>query len=162
MQPFLLTYGSAQKNAQESRLLRLPPEVRMMIWGYSLGGQTIKLAQKRLSPHYDPRLVNRFPLLRVCRQVYLDAAVLPYTLDTFRFHNYHHYRAHAGTGLIKYVQHLRLRYGWDGIREGRFPENFPNQPLQTIELVTEHFRHRVGRGPIQIGDVTITIRIIDY
>jgi hypothetical protein len=72
-----LTYGSCQKNAKDSDLLRLPPEIRTMIGGFALGGQTIKLAYKGLSPHDAIRSDDRFPLLSVCHQVYAEAAMLP-------------------------------------------------------------------------------------
>jgi hypothetical protein len=72
-----LTYGSCQKNAKDSGLLRLPPEIHTMIGGFALGGQTIKLAYKGLSPHDAIRSDDRFPLLSVCHQVYAEAAMLP-------------------------------------------------------------------------------------
>jgi hypothetical protein len=64
---FELTYDSCDKNVRDSDLLRLLPEVRMMIWGHALGGQTIKLAPKTHSPHRATQFDDRFPLLRVCR-----------------------------------------------------------------------------------------------
>ena len=73
--------------------MRLPPEIRDMIWKYVLGGKTFE------APGEDNGLPNRlrtavlepypgnpkegFALLRTCRQVYLETAPYPITLSTF-------------------------------------------------------------------------------
>lgn len=88
----------AERNAQ-SPLLRLPPEIRNNIYSLVLSGAII-----HPDPHYveEDQSANiyqvarsissgghpspqRFDLLRVCRQIYIETAALPYHLSTFRF-----------------------------------------------------------------------------
>lgn len=121
---------STKRNATESPLLRLPPEISNLIWTYVLGGQTLHIGLKlnrsnddlpwlfsfctlddderykyppckvmgQLHNRYDQRHYDciksvakakwrqRFlALLRVCRQLHLEAALLPYLENTFAF-----------------------------------------------------------------------------
>ncbi|CAN9346453.1 unnamed protein product [Alternaria alternata] len=55
------------KQNRTSPLLRLPPEIRNIIW--------------KLSPSPEPK--NVMALLRTCRQVYAEAALMPLTLTIF-------------------------------------------------------------------------------
>ena len=79
-------------NQEKSPLLRLPPEIRDMIWKYVLGGKTFdsygeddghpkrkRSAKLEPSPG-DPK--EGFALLRTCRQVYLETASYPITLSS--------------------------------------------------------------------------------
>ncbi|KAI8940198.1 hypothetical protein NX059_003904 [Plenodomus lindquistii] len=76
-----------RQNAQ-SRLLRLPGELRNQIWELALGGHIFgtntrasffsALLVTRLAP-------NPFALLQVCRQIYAETALLPFQLSEFRF-----------------------------------------------------------------------------
>ncbi|KAI4916534.1 hypothetical protein J4E85_010189 [Alternaria conjuncta] len=75
-----------QRNAEESPLLRLPAEIRAMIWKLAIGNPIIRPAwggpikplkyrspfEERASEFPAPR--HRFALLRVCRQIYSEAA----------------------------------------------------------------------------------------
>lgn len=86
--------------AQNSPLLNLPPEIRLMIWEYALSGNTISPTVWHDGANPKPALflqmvrsingirpsTNRFALLRICRQIYAEAAALPYLLSTFRFY----------------------------------------------------------------------------
>jgi hypothetical protein len=89
--------------------LRLPAEIRNRIYEYALGSQTIKIGYKtfeeeqpvfkyhstvfsRMTNPFEEKqqpyvkVSKRFTLLNnVCRQLYLETAVLPYKLSTIAF-----------------------------------------------------------------------------
>jgi len=71
-------------NQRNSRLLRLPAELRNQIYKYALGGHRVLLGttQPRLCSE-EP--IPRFALLRVCSQIHAEAALLPYRLNIFHF-----------------------------------------------------------------------------
>jgi hypothetical protein len=135
-----------------------------MIWGYALSGQAIRLAPKRRPLEMVVWFHDRFPLLRVCRQVYSEAATLPYTLNTFYFALLQHYLDYARTSLMKHVQHISMwRYSW----ESGVPSTH-TRALKTIEyavflvpgymngrdLIKERFEDRVS-------NVSVTVRFLD-
>lgn len=80
-----------RENAQ-SPLLRLPPEIRNMIFRYAVGGMTFDFTTydrpwlHRLQG-WKPRVCNPiqncFSLLRVCRQIYSETALLPFSANIF-------------------------------------------------------------------------------
>jgi hypothetical protein len=76
---------SALSNSITSPLLRLPAEIRTKIWSHLLDGMTIHF----LHPSYRPLTTSRafddfsFPLLRVCRHLYAETALLPCLLNKF-------------------------------------------------------------------------------
>ena len=77
-------------NQLRSPLLRLPAELRNLIYHYALGNCTLTFSddyKPRLCQHDTPRLCQRdkpaFPLLAVCVQIHAEAALLPYSLNTF-------------------------------------------------------------------------------
>jgi len=82
------------KENENTTLLCLPAELRNEIWGYVLGGNTLKFYEP-ISLHNDfvrhsklmlyPGQKNMLSLLQVCRQIYAGACPMPYTLNTFRF-----------------------------------------------------------------------------
>jgi hypothetical protein len=76
----LLTSARALRNQRESPLLRLSAELRNRVYDYVLGNKTystvIILPTSRPNPN---------SLLLACRQVYHEASILPYTLNTFTF-----------------------------------------------------------------------------
>ena len=90
------------RNASTSLLLRLPPEIRLRIYKYVFGGQLLWMVFH--NPQYKVRdemhLGGRFyhfnmiwgsnkkldiRPLRVCRQIFTEAALLPYALNEFAF-----------------------------------------------------------------------------
>jgi hypothetical protein len=83
------------KRNQKSPLLRLPPEIRHSIWEYALGGHVLRestLGNKeggtkryRWVPPWSERTCG-LDLLRTCRQIYSETALLPYKLNTFSTH----------------------------------------------------------------------------
>ncbi len=72
-------------NTRNSPLLRLPVEIREMIWEYTLSCSPIRPWSNQFSPSPQPSPTDKFPLLRVCRQIYAETAALPYTLNTVSF-----------------------------------------------------------------------------
>jgi|SRR5690242_15674709 len=83
------------KVSSETLLLRLPAEVRNRIWEYALGGkifdvifiQTCRgryVEEKTLiAPETFPE--NAHALLQVCRQIYGETALVPFSYNAFRF-----------------------------------------------------------------------------
>lgn len=120
------------RNYSTSTLLRLPPEIRLSIYGFVLGGQHLWISHSGIKIEYmtqesrTPARLGRqtqsespglwfhqygrlhhktasqlddssdpswdhgiqLGLLRVCRQVYVESALLPYGLNTFMFENH--------------------------------------------------------------------------
>lgn len=79
-------------NQDKSPLLRLPAEIRDMIWRYALEGKTF-FATCRMNPHTKhitrPKLkrsrrdpIHGAALLRTCRQIFLETASYPITLGS--------------------------------------------------------------------------------
>ncbi|KAL1657100.1 hypothetical protein SLS61_000140 [Didymella pomorum] len=85
----------AIKANSRSPLLCVPPELRNCIWKYALGGHVFEVPIRRIFKRrkrvnkakvWDlPK--NTFALLRVCRQIYAETALLPYKHNAFRFYS---------------------------------------------------------------------------
>jgi len=84
------------KTNQDSPLLRLPGELRTRIWEYVLGGFELRSMfpdhsqprkPRRMIPPFAERS-NGTQLLRTCRQIYTETALLPYKTNTFIFETY--------------------------------------------------------------------------
>ena len=96
------------RNSSTSPLLRLPPELRLQIYKHVFGGQRLWIdfqfrkyqtygkipLDKGLEHHgarfshfyiEDPDQKLDIRLLRVCRQIFTEAALLPYALNEFVF-----------------------------------------------------------------------------
>ncbi|KAF2036007.1 hypothetical protein EK21DRAFT_106840 [Setomelanomma holmii] len=76
------TLGSrmALRNQKLSTLLQIPPELRNIIYSYVLKGHQWAVVQP--CDCHKPRH-DDIALLRFCRQVHAESALLAYTLDTF-------------------------------------------------------------------------------
>jgi hypothetical protein len=90
-----LTKHHRVEQNQNTPLLSLPAEIRGRIWAYAVGGATLRPRptnpyrrncrhQFKLGPEDSP---HGMALLRVCRQIYSEAAFLPLKLSTFYFDN---------------------------------------------------------------------------
>jgi hypothetical protein len=75
----------AYRNATTSPLLRLPAEIRNMIYTFALGIGTIRMLHFRHGLNLRYGLELSINLLRVCHQVYTETCLLPYKLNTFDF-----------------------------------------------------------------------------
>jgi len=71
------------RNTAESPLLRLPGEIRNHIYEHVLGQRTYALWVYSFKATYTHP--NDLALLRVCRKVYDEAKLLPFSLNTFCF-----------------------------------------------------------------------------
>ncbi|KAF2277408.1 uncharacterized protein EI97DRAFT_290545 [Westerdykella ornata] len=85
-------YPKLFRENANSPLLRLPPEIRNMIFRYAVGGMTFDFTAcerpwlQRLrgwKPRVNNPIKNCFSLLRVCRQIYSETALLPFSANTF-------------------------------------------------------------------------------
>ncbi|KAF2622683.1 hypothetical protein BU25DRAFT_494780 [Macroventuria anomochaeta] len=86
----LAKFGS--NSASLSPLLRLPAELRNMVYIYTLGGNTwsINMGRGRTKPRADNAAKNALALLQVNRQIYAEAHLFPYLYNTFEGrHNGH-------------------------------------------------------------------------
>ncbi|KAI4609748.1 hypothetical protein J4E80_008393 [Alternaria sp. BMP 0032] len=72
-------------NQRNSPLLRLPAEIRHMIFGYALGGKTFHIHHHEYQGIAKNGTVskNALALLAVCRQVFAETALLPFSSNTF-------------------------------------------------------------------------------
>ncbi|KAA8616604.1 hypothetical protein PtrSN002B_006901 [Pyrenophora tritici-repentis] len=92
----------AKHNSNESPLLRLPGEIRTKIWEYAVGYHQIELCNTDYATHNwistelthvsSPLEVTtsgfvkpKYAVPAVCRQMYVEAAAMVYTLNTFSF-----------------------------------------------------------------------------
>ncbi|KAF7671513.1 hypothetical protein GT037_010325 [Alternaria burnsii] len=75
----------ARENQQDSLLLRLPPELRCLVFEYVLGGNTyeIRYHQKSEAVKHTTISKHALALLSVCRQIFAETALLPFGLNTF-------------------------------------------------------------------------------
>ncbi|KAF2132696.1 hypothetical protein P153DRAFT_354172 [Dothidotthia symphoricarpi CBS 119687] len=77
------------KNNQNSPLLRLAPEIRNRIWTFVLGGMLFRpLFSGRSYKKMRPSNIDRndgLTLLRTCRQIYHETALLPFRSNFFIF-----------------------------------------------------------------------------
>ena len=70
-------------NQLNSPLLRLPAELRNLIYHYALGNCTLIVSTFNHRLCLYQRDIPAFPLLVVCTQIHAEAAILPYSLNTF-------------------------------------------------------------------------------
>lgn len=83
------------KSNSESPLLQIPPEVRNRVWALVLGGKVFKIVfvenyrgryiEEKTLVARDSFPVNTHALLQVCRQIYTETALIPFSHNAFRF-----------------------------------------------------------------------------
>ncbi|USP77115.1 hypothetical protein yc1106_04389 [Curvularia clavata] len=79
-------FKMARQNQQQSPLLRLPAELRNKIFAYALGGRTFRFKTTGNYPWYIKNVTkykHALALLQVCRQIYAETALLPFSTNTF-------------------------------------------------------------------------------
>lgn len=108
----MLTSNSGNKNALESPLLRLPAELRAMIWKYALRGYISKPRPWKSIPITFTTQTDRFSLLRVFRQIHCETSTLPYQLTVFAFSCIYDYLRNADNPCLRLVENMRI--GWVG------------------------------------------------
>ena len=109
---------------QPSPLLRLPPELRNIIYADALGGHTFSMSLRWVEKDHpiaraDNAPPHAFALLRTNRQIYSEARLLPFTANTFTGCHAGHLREWVKTlsaeqrELIKAVKFMRRGYVLD-------------------------------------------------
>jgi hypothetical protein len=73
------------QNQRDSPLLRMPPETRSRIYDYALGVNTFVLLKDDDTENIinTTKAKNALALLAVCRQLYAETALLPFSLNVF-------------------------------------------------------------------------------
>ncbi|KAH3968827.1 hypothetical protein HBI81_129500 [Parastagonospora nodorum] len=74
-----------ERNSTESPLLRLPAEIRNIIFEYVVSGHTIRMISEWGKSCWPIAKRRRFSLARVSRQTYNETALLTYTGNTLLF-----------------------------------------------------------------------------
>ncbi|KAF1912418.1 hypothetical protein BDU57DRAFT_551267 [Ampelomyces quisqualis] len=117
------------KSNQDSPLLRLPGELRNRIWEYVLGGRTLRprLTPIPRSPEQLFQIAQElrepllgFALLRTCRQVYMETALLPYKLNAYDFSSYITLKLHLRKGRRYQRAHIFDVNVWASLNCGLF------------------------------------------
>jgi len=74
----------AQRNTEESVLLRLPPELRRRIWTYAVHAQIVTVGDWDWFERED---YPKQSVLQVCRQLHAETCLLPYSNNSFWPHD---------------------------------------------------------------------------
>lgn len=158
----------------ETLLLRLPAEVRNRIWEYALGGkifdviliQTCRgryVEEKTLiAPETFPE--NAHALLQVCRQIYRETALVPFSHNAFRFSEQrafewarHLLRVQQNAMREVHIVTLRAEcmIGWMQFND-RMPDAFPIDVFPKIKKIVIKvgytFNHNLCMGYILNGE----------
>ncbi len=153
---------SARQNQQQSPLLRLPPELRNKIYGYVLGGKVFQFRSEKYHELVKSSMKKKqnLALLGVCRQVYAETALLPFTLSTFSIRyvkTWHKWLADIKTARaanIKFVQCQMTQVGsvvWTPY------ERWSSRTL--VDLVSPHLKLR--ELPL-LKHIEITIELFSF
>jgi hypothetical protein len=111
-----LTEHHRVEQNQNTPLLSLPAEIRGRIWAYAVGGATLRprpINPYRTSGRHHFKLTpddcpHGMALLRVCRQIYSEAAFLPLKLSSLLFDNISHsWITHAKSAISQLKPHQR-------------------------------------------------------
>jgi hypothetical protein len=114
-----------------------------MIWGFALGGQKIRMGPVNFTTSFYAKSPAKgtaqihFDLLRVCRQVYAEAAPLPRTLNTPYFSGFSYFEETFATGRLRHVQMVCLQAG-SGYLARHLQSMFPVatfEQFKTVEIV---------------------------
>jgi hypothetical protein len=91
-------------------LLNLPAEIRVMIWGFAVDDEELYLSRDQNPLDTDHIKRDLFLLLRVCRQLYSEAAFLTYTQNLFFFEGFASFFAYTRHTLLKYARHVEVQF----------------------------------------------------
>jgi len=117
-----MSFCRSQRNQVQSPLLRLPSELRNIIYRYVFQGCSIWVTKNHQDLLYGLRLwcihdLDIVSLLLTCRQVHAEAAILPYRFLVFEFH--------GGAAII------------EKFLSARSPAQL--EAIQTIRVSIEHY-----------------------
>jgi hypothetical protein len=132
------------RSNQDTLLLRLPAEIRNRIWQFALGGKLIRPQYTTRRSNY-PKLMlqpcerkNAFSLLRTCRQIYAETAVLPFTINRFSMTCYwtllkssKHFRKYQCSQIEK-IQLEQSMYGLQERYRELVKSNLAERSLSTV------------------------------
>ncbi|KAF2847632.1 hypothetical protein T440DRAFT_403239 [Plenodomus tracheiphilus IPT5] len=79
----------AQRNASDSPLLRLPPEIRNQVWHYLVNLEVILVKQRKVWWHFKFEELLEAGYLCACPQVYAEAVLMLYATNNFKFRSHH-------------------------------------------------------------------------
>lgn len=160
-----MTHTSARRNATESPLLRLPAEIRNKIWQftlgyhrimiyyqfaniYGIGRRAIQLAHSVYAgdPTTEGSIVQPgFALPIVCRQTYVEAFAMVYSLNTFNFSHrstLDHFIRNRALGQRRLVASIVVPCDYFRLyrsdRRKRFRQTFPN--LKHVRVLVDSNR----------------------
>lgn len=124
-----------ERNAAASPLLRLPPELRARIYGYALGGYTIRplIGNQAATTSVTPR----FALLRVSRQLYQETSRLPSTLNTVEIQTVTNLQVFAYLGILKHVEDIDIR-DVHSDTSSNLKNSFPRHLLPNLKRLIIH------------------------
>jgi hypothetical protein len=124
----MLTSRNSVKSNQESPLLRIPPEIRNRIWEYALGGKNFRQQPRGRKQMFVPmprERVNASALLRTCRQIYAETALIPFAVNTFSVNDDYWPLRRVVKSLPKYqrsqITELRVELQSSELTEGSEP-----------------------------------------
>lgn len=106
---------SSERNSKQSPLLRLPRELRDIIWDHALRGYQIKVYSNTYSAAgTTPCIPPEFHLLLVCRQIHSEIHPRHYSLGTFFFAAAHDLRNYGDRNRLHHIQALETcaPYWW--------------------------------------------------
>ncbi|KAF1840623.1 uncharacterized protein K460DRAFT_371826 [Cucurbitaria berberidis CBS 394.84] len=122
--------ASTYTDKQSSPLLRVPAEIRIIIWTHVLGGETFSIhCWRRYTPFgFASRIIqkkrNFLALLATSRQVYSETRLLPFQFNAFRFKHQ--------SSFLSFLAHFATDQ---------------QMAIRNVELVTWMARHMVdGEG----------------
>jgi hypothetical protein len=135
--PILIHTHSTLHNQHISPLLRLPAEVRNIIYVLVLGNRTYRFHDAVSRPHAQLRTNNEchvLALLLVSHQIYAEARLLPYSLNTFSFRE-------CEISLMPFLAHRHLAH----LRAIRFIElvTFQAARMWAAPNVNSGYKHLV-------------------
>lgn len=81
-----------------------------MIWAFTLRGLAPEVKPSSSDSSLRPGYSRYWSLFRVCRQIYAEAAKLPYRLNTFLFSDIYEVTRHAKLGNLRPVH--KIECGW--------------------------------------------------
>ncbi|OAG15989.1 hypothetical protein CC77DRAFT_1078733 [Alternaria alternata] len=144
-------FKMARENQQGSPLLRLPPELRCLVFEYALGGNTYMIRYHRTSKAVKNTTVTKhaLALLSVCRQIFAETALLSFSLNTFS------------------VFHPVVFNMWIKSFHPAFAEVVTSVRIDTLALwyKTHYNKHRaqyipLGNSNIQLSSMLTSLKVI--
>ncbi|KAJ4346281.1 beta transducin [Ascochyta clinopodiicola] len=110
------------KAQTDSKLLRLPAELRNEIYAFALGGNTWSINMNQGKPRANNATPRALALLQVNRQIHAEAQLFPYLCNTFEGRHSGHLRIWVQSltptqrKSITSIKHYQRSYITEGVR----------------------------------------------